>query len=257
MRERNPSIINKILNLDCMDYLTKIEKKSVDLILIDPPYNELPKNWDNFRSWSKIKPLFNNVLKDNGQIYIFGKQPMLADIHNDFKDTFKFRFELIWNKNKGMWSSNSMPMRSHELIWCFCKKEAKIRDLYFDIDSIKTPGKAYTRKNKVTSTIRNNWKANHTIVKDGNRFPLSVINEKQVIRRGASRDEKHPTEKPLSLLEWAIKSSCPKNGIVLDCFMGSGSTAIAAKENKRNFLGCEIDENYYRLANRRIKDSLF
>lgn len=182
---------------------------------------------------------------------------MLANIYNEFKTDFKFRFELIWNKNKGMWSSNSMPMRSHELIWCFCKKEAKISQLYFDIDSIKTPGEPYTRRNKVTSTVRNNWKENHTITKDGNRFPLSVINQKQVIRRNMSRDEKHPTEKPLPLLEWMIKSSCPKNGIVLDCFMGSGSTAIAAKENDRNFLGTEIDTNYYQIANRRVKESLF
>ncbi len=257
MSNLNKNLINKIVNEDCTDYLQKIENCSVDLILIDPPYNELPKAWDNFKSWAKIKPLFKKILKDNGQLYIFGKQPMLADIYAEFKDDFKFRFELIWNKNKGMWSSNSMPMKSHELIWCFCKKETAINDLFFDIESIKTPGEPYTRKNKVTSTVRNNWKANHTIEKDGNRFPLSVINQKQVIRRNVSRDLKHPTEKPLQLLEWIIKSSCPSNGIVLDCFIGSGSTAVAAKANNRNFLGCEIDPKYHKLANKRIKEELF
>ena len=257
MRKSQTEIINKVLNEDCLDYLKRIDDQSVDLILIDPPYNELPKTWDNFKSWAKIKPLFKKILKNNGQLYIFGKQPMLSDIYAEFKEDFKFRFELVWNKNKGMWSSNSMPMRSHELIWCFCKKETAIGDLFFDIESIKTPGEPYIRKNKITSTIRNNWKANHTIEKDGNRFPLSVINQKQVIRRNVPRGEKHPTEKPLPILEWIVKSSCPEDGLVLDCFMGSGSTALAAKANGRNFLGCEIDSNYHKLANKRIKETLF
>ena len=65
---------------------------------------------------------FNRVLKKNGQVYIFGKQPMLANLYNQIKDLFEFRFELVWNKGKGFWTSNFMPMKSHELIWCFKKK---------------------------------------------------------------------------------------------------------------------------------------
>tara|TARA_B100000674_G_scaffold470589_1_gene458522 strand:- start:73 stop:834 length:762 start_codon:yes stop_codon:yes gene_type:complete len=247
-------IKNKIYNLDCKLLLKNLKNKSVDLILIDPPYNELPKIWDNFNDWKILKEQFSRILKDNGQIYIFGKQPMLSNIFIEFKDTFDFRFELVWNKNKGFWSSNSTPMRSHELIWSFKKKKTKTTNLYFDIESIKTPGKPYVRKNKVISTVRNNWKSNHTIYKDGKRFPLSVINEKPVIRKKNKHFIKHPTEKPISILEWIIKSSCKKNGLVLDCFMGSGSTAIASILNSRNFIGCEIDKNFYKLSKLRIKE---
>ena len=246
--------INKIYNSDCKKFVKNLSKNYVDLILIDPPYNELPKVWDNFNDWNLLKKEFFRILKENGQIYIFGKQPMLSNIYFEFRDLFDFRFEVIWNKNKGFWSSNSTPMRSHELIWSFKKKKAKTTNLYFDIDSIKTEGEPYVRKNKVTSTVRNNWKPNHTIIKDGKRFPLSVLNEKPVIRKKNKHFIKHPTEKPLSLLEWIIKSSCKKNGIVLDCFMGSGSTALASKLNNRNFIGCEIDKDFFKLSNIRLKE---
>ena len=175
--------LNKIALDDCRKYIKKVPKNFVNLIVIDPPYNELPKDWDEFNDWEQLKNDFDRVLKKNGQLYIFGKQPMLSNIYHILKEKFDFRFELIWNKNKGLWSSNYMPMRSHELIWCFKKKNTKPSDLIFDLDSIKKPGKPYVRKNKVVSTIRNNWEPNRTIEKDGRRFPLSVLNLPAVINR--------------------------------------------------------------------------
>ena len=86
--------------------MKKIDTNSINLIVIDPPYNELPKEWDSFKSWDLVKNEFNRILKKNGQIYIFGKQPMLANIYNEFKDKFDFRFELVWSKGKGLWTTN-------------------------------------------------------------------------------------------------------------------------------------------------------
>lgn len=245
--------LNKVINDDCVNYLKTLDDEFVDLIIIDPPYNELPLSWDKFNSWNEIATLFNKVLKDNGQIYIFGKQPMLSEILFTFKDLFDFRFEYIWSKNRGTWSSNYLPLKTHELIWCFKKKKTKTTDLYFDIESIKTPGEPYVRKNKAQSTIRNNWKANHTIYKDGNRFPLSVISHSPVTRKDKIEGQPHPTQKPLHILDILIKSSCPPDGIVLDCFMGSGSTAVSAINNGRNFMGCELDEIFVKLSNQRIE----
>ena len=174
--------LNKIKKEDCEKYIKYIKDNSVNLIVVDPPYNELPKDWDNFTNWKIIKKDINRILKKNGQIYIFGKQPMLAELYHQIKDLFEFRFELIWNKGKGFWASNYMPMRSHELIWCFKKKGTKTSSIYFDIESIKTPGEPYMRKNKAVSTVRNNWKANHTIFKDGRRFPLSGLSHSSISR---------------------------------------------------------------------------
>lgn len=244
--------INRIANLNCLDYLNNVPNKFVDLIVIDPPYNELPKKWDNFKSWKNLKYHFSRILKEHGQVYIFGKQPMLSNVYFEFQDQFDFRFELIWNKGKGLWTTNHAPMRSHELIWCFKHKTTKVNKLFFDINSIKTPGKPYVRKNKVISSVRNNWAANLTIYKDGNRFPKTVINEKPVIRRNQSRNTKHPTEKPESILEWIIKSSSKKKWLVLDCFMGSGTTAAVAKKLSRNFIGCEIDKTYFKYSLKRL-----
>ena len=243
--------LNTIEFKDCREFLNEIPDNFVDLIIIDPPYNELPKEWDKFDDWELIKNQFNRILKQNGQVYIFGKQPKLFEIYNILKDKFAFRFELVWNKGKGFWTSNFLPMQSHELIWCFKKKDAKTSELYFDIDSIKTSGEPYVRKNKVISTVRNNWQPNRTIVKDGRRFPLSVLNYSPVIRKNHS-EIKHPTEKPLEIVKWIIKSSSKKNDVVLDCFMGSGTTAVACTQLGRNFIGCEINQNFWDTAKKRI-----
>ena len=244
--------LNKIYLEDCLSFTKKIKDNFCDLIVIDPPYNELPYKWDHFDKWPELKKEFNRILKKNGQLYIFGKQPMLSKIYFEFRDLFDFRFELIWDKGKGLWASNYMPMRSHELIWCFKKKGTKTTDLCFDINSIKTPGRPYVRKNRVKSTVRNNWKANLTIYKDGNRFPLTVIHHPAVSRKEKEEGEAHPTQKPLAILEWIIKSSSKKNDIILDCFMGSGTTAVAAKKLQRHFLGCEINKKFYRTSLKRL-----
>ena len=251
---KNNEILNKVLLEDCRIYLRKIRSKFVNLIVIDPPYNELPKKWDNFRDWPLITNEFYRILKDNGQLYVFGKQPMLTNIYNTFNGKFEFRFEIVWNKGRGLWSSNYMPMRSHELIWCFKKRGIKTSNLYFDIESIKRPGKPYVRKNKVISTVRNNWKPNLTIYKDGRRFPLSVLNYPAVRTRGKRGGKKHPTQKPLEILEWIIKSSSREQGIVLDCFMGSGTTAVACIKLKRNYIGCEINKKFYEIYEKRVKE---
>ena len=246
--------LNEIELADCRKYLKKVPKNFVNLIVIDPPYNELPKDWDEFKDWSLLNQQFDRVLKKNGQLYIFGKQPMLSEIYYILKEKFDFRFELVWNKNKGLWSSNYMPMRSHELIWCFKKKDAKPSDLVFDLDSIKKPGKPYVRKNRVVSTVRNNWEANRTIVKDGRRFPLTVLNLPSVINR--KEKVKHPTQKPVEILRWIIKSSSKPKHVILDCFMGSGTTAVVCSELRRNFIGCETDKTFHKLSQKRIKEKL-
>lgn len=248
--------LNNILKSDCLDYLKLVQDGYVDLIVIDPPYNELPLDWDKFTSWDEIAKQFDRILKDNGQVYIFGKQPMLSEILFKFRDYFKYRFEYIWSKNRGTWSSNYAPLKTHEIIWCFKKKEAKTTNLFFDLDSIKTPGEPYVRKNKVKSTVRNNWKANHTIENDGRRFPLSVISHPPVTRKDKIEGQPHPTQKPLHILEIIIKSSCPPDGVVLDCFMGSGSTAIACLNLERNFIGCEIESKFIALCELRIASTI-
>lgn len=248
--------LNEVELKDCRDYIKEVPFQSVDLILIDPPYNELPKEWDNFNDWSSLKEDFNRILKNHGQLYIFGKQPMLSDLYQQIKDKFEFRFELVWNKGKGFWTSNLQPMRSHELIWCFKKKNVKTSEVYFDIESIKTPGEPYVRKNKVVSTVRNNWKANHTIFKDGRRFPLTVLTHPAITRKDKIEGAAHPTQKPLEILKWIIKSSSKEGNTILDCFMGSGSTAIAAIELKRNYIGCEINQEFYKVCSDRINKYL-
>jgi site-specific DNA-methyltransferase (adenine-specific) len=247
--------LDNIALSDCRPYLATVPDNTVDLIVIDPPYNELPKDWDSFSDWGFLKDQFDRVLKNGGQLYIFGKQPMMAEIYNGLKDKFEFRFELIWDKGKGLWTSNYLPMRSHELIWCFKKKGVKNSQIYFDIDAIKTPGHPYIRKNRVTSTVRNNWKPNLTIIKDGRRFPLSVIRHPNISRKANGEGTPHPTQKPLEILKWIIESSSKEGDTVLDCFMGSGTTAVACAQTGRHYIGCEIKEEFFKICQERLAQS--
>lgn len=231
-----------------MEFLPLISNDSVNLIYIDPPFSELPLKWDHFGEWDFLKTEFERILKHNGQFYISGKQPMLSQVYFSFKDTFTFRFELVWNKNRGLWSSDFKPIQSHELIWCFKKKNCKVTDLFFDIDAIKIKGEPYTRKNKAKFDQRNNWQP-RTIVSDGWRFPKTVFNISPVSRR---KEKTHPTQKPLEMIEWIVKSSSQIGDLVLDCFMGSGTTAIACIKLKRSFLGCENNKEYFKMSLKRM-----
>ena len=102
--------------------------------------------------------------------------------------------------------------------------------------------------------MRNNWEANRTIVKDGRRFPLTVLNLPSVINR--KEKVKHPTQKPVEILRWIIKSSSKPKHVVLDCFMGSGTTAVVCSGLKRNFIGCETDKIFHKLSQKRVKEKL-
>jgi site-specific DNA-methyltransferase (adenine-specific) len=159
---------------------------------------------------------------------------------------FDFRFELVWNKKRGLWFSNYEPTRSHELIWCFKHKNAKVSDLYFDIDSVKIKGKPYKRINKSMKTdVRNKWEVRSYDCKDGLRYPKSILKHAPI--GGNDKKNIHPTQKPEMLIEWIVKSSSKEGDLVLDSFSGSGTTAVVCKRLRRNFIGFEKDKKYYKV----------
>lgn len=234
--------INNIYNMDCLKGLKELDDNSINLIVIDPPYSELVLEWDDFKDWKILKEEFNRLLKNTGQLYIFGRQPMLSEVYIEFKDTFGFRFELVWDKGRGYWNSNMQPMNSHELIWCFKKKGVKTSDIYFDIESVKVKGEPYVRHNKKSKYDTRVGIEPRTIVSDGMRFPLSILKHPTV---SGKKGNYHPTQKPEEILEWIIKSSSKEEDLILDSFMGSGTTAVMCKKLNRNFVGFELNKEYY------------
>ena len=237
--------LNKIYNEDCLIGMDKIDDKSIDMILCDLPYGTTKCKWDIVIPFDKLWKQYKRVIKDNGAILLFGKQPFTSDLVNSNRDMY--RYELIWEKTR---AGNSMqvkkqPSAIHENIEVFYKKQPTYNDLKFKVDE------KYMDKRK---SIRDSfYKSEHYsgVMKrkadDGMRHPQSILPFNSVWHTGM-----HPTEKPVELFEWLIKSYTNEGDIVLDNCIGSGTTAIACINTNRNYIGFEKENNYYEMCLERI-----
>jgi len=235
----------------CEDHLKTMPPASVDLIIDDPPYGATELPWDKAPDWESLAGLYHNVLKDNGLVYIFGKQPSLIDVYNSFSELFDFRFEVIWNRNNVPWSSNFKPLPVHENIFVFCKKGAAVEGTKFYLKNVMTEGRPYNQnRNKKSPTQR---KYNKYVAKVGNkRYPKSILD---ILPPGSTPEYTgYPTQKPLELMRWIILASTQRNDIVLDPHMGSGTTLLAALWLCRRSVGVELYQGAYDIASKRISD---
>lgn len=241
--------LNKIYNEDCLIGMVKIEDKSVDMILCDLPYGTTQCKWDIVLPFDKLWEQYNRIIKDNGVIVLFSKQPFTSDLVNSNRDMF--RYELIWEKTR---AGNSMQVKNqpsaiHENIEVFYKKQPTYNDLKFKVDE------KYIDKRK---SIRDSYyKSEHYsgVMKrkadDGMRHPQSILPFNSVWHKNM-----HPTEKPVELFEWLINSYTNEGDLVLDNCIGSGTTAIACINTNRNYIGFEKEKEYYEMCMERIENVL-
>lgn len=243
----------------CSEDLTKnIKNKTINLILTDPPYGLTQNKWDIKPDWKEISNEYNRILKDNGQIAIFGTPPNIIEVFNGFKEKFDFRFEVIWDKGRGgMWTTNYAPMKSHENIYVFKKKNSKTNNLTFNKNLIGIKGKPYEIKKSKTSTnygFDDNEK--EIITKsDGIRFPLSV-KKVYAVQRTNKEYVGFPTQKPMDIIEYFVRGLSDTNDIILDPYLGSGTTAIVSMLNARMCIGSEIDPISFPIIKKRIKQTM-
>lgn len=233
--------LNKIHNNDCLSNLCLIEDATIDLVILDPDYND----WDMLCKKGLINEAVR-VLKPTGNIICFTKQPFDYNLRNEIN--FMFRREIIWSFcNGGAWVSNKMPLVSFQkLYWCTPNK----KDFFFNPRTgmpynENTPDKA-KRKSKVFEGYN----------KEGREF---VKSEDGVWLRDHLHFNKpsmgNIPAKPQDLLDILVKCFCPKDGLVLDPFIGSGTTALAAINNNCNYIGFELNKERYELALQRIKNN--
>ena len=227
-----------LVNDNCLDVMKQIDAKSIDLILCDLPYGVTKNKWDVIIPFDKLWDQYNRIIKDNGAIILFGSQPfttMLISSNMNY-----FRYCLVWEKNKfsDFLNSKRKPMKTNEDICIFYKKQPtyNIQFWYSTPYERWNTQKAVDKQTNYGSHKENNSKS------DGKRLPTTVLKFNRVERPS------HPTQKPVDLLEWLIKSYTNEGDNVLDNCMGVGSTGIASKKNNRNFIGIELDETYYNQA---------
>lgn len=227
---------------DCIDEMQKLidKKVKVDLILVDLPYGTTACKWDNIIPFEPMWDCFNQLSKPKTPVVLFGSEPFSTKLRNSNLENFKY--DWIWEKEQG---ANFMqvkyaPYKVHEIISVFNKHN------YYPIMS---KGKPYISGKGTSGDITGNVIKIQT-KNEGTRYPRSVINFNT-----DKRNSKHPTQKPVALLEYLIKTYSQENELVLDCCMGSGSTGVACKNTNRDFIGIELDEEYYNIACSRINNS--
>ena len=237
--------------MDCLEGMKLIADKSIDMILCDLPYGVLnkPKNkWDSVIPFEDLWKQYNRIIKDNGAIVLFGQGMFTADLMKSNEKMW--RYNLIWKKAdriSGFLNANRQPMRNHEDIIVFYKKQPTYNP-QFTYGHTPSHKKGKIGIQNETNNCYGEFEVFETRDYGDRKFPKSVIEFDR------EHPPVHPTQKPVALCEWLIKTYTNENELVLDNCMGSGSTAIACVNTNRQYIGFELDKHYFDIATKRISN---
>ena len=236
---------------DCLELMKNIPDGSVDLVLTDPPYGTTACKWDSVIPFEPMWEQLNRIIKPNGAICLFGNEPFTSCLICSNINGFKYRWD--WNKKipSGMGYAKYRPMQQTEDICVFSKGGEKTK---YNPQFTKREKPIKSGGNSIQARVYNNFKC----MEDGKEYkktydyknPVTLI-EFDKVRKGAL----HPTQKPVPLLEYLIRTYTNEGETVLDFTMGSGSTGVACVNTNRNFIGIELDEGYFNIAKKRIEEA--
>ena len=239
----------KLIQGDCFEVMKKIPDKSVDLVLCDLPYGVTARNeWDIELHFNGLWKRYERIIKDNGAIVLFGQGLFTAKLM--MSNPKMWRYNLIWEKTQptGFLNAKRMPLRNHEDICVFYKKLPTYNPQKTTGHIRKVSTAEHKRNCKETTDYGEH---NFTSYDSTERYPLSII----TFSKDTQKEALHPTQKPVALLEYLIKTYTNEGDLVLDNCMGSGSTGVACLNTNRNFIGIELDENFYDIAKNRIDNT--
>ena len=253
----SPSQCREIILGDCLEHMSNIESKSIDLVLTDLPYKITRSHWDSEINLSYFWENVNRIVKDDSAIVLTSVQPFTSQLLQSNPNMFKY--EIIWEKSRGsnFIHSKFQPLRTHENILVFSRSPSA----YNTKHSMKyhpqfTDGKPYDKGivQNDSKFLQGEYKHFEGKNESGRRYPRSVI----YFSSDSDRDDRglHPTQKPVALFEYLIKTYTSENDMVLDCCAGSGTTAIACINTNRNYICIEKDEGYFKIMQDRINDTI-
>lgn len=236
-----------LLQGDCLKLFDQIPDQSIDLILADLPYGMTANKWD---SVIPLKPLFmqyERVLKEHGALLLFGRGKFGANLIINAPSKLPYRYDWVWQKTNsvGFLWSHHMPLRTHENIYVFYKH---LPTYHPQMRQGFKPYKGH--HNDVGENYHKPSGKYVPRISKGDRFPTDIIRFSN-----DNHNSNHPTQKPVELLEYLIKTYTDKGMTVLDNVMGSGSTGVAAKQLNRNFIGMELNKKYFEIAKQRIENA--
>lgn len=235
--------LDTIYNQDCLEGMPSLPDKCIDMILCDLPYGTTACKWDEIIPFQPLWAQYKRIIKDNGVIVLFASEPFTTKLIQSQIELF--RYDLVWDKQKGcdFLNANRKPLKSHENILVFYKSPPLYNKQYWYSKPYKK-----INGNRVHTTCYGNSHNVDTESLDGKRNPLSILS--------FPRDGKrlHPTQKPVALLEYLIKTYTNEGDVVLDNCLGFGSTAVAAVNTGRHYIGYEIDPGYFQICCDRLDE---
>ena len=236
----------QLIQGDCLELMKDIPDKSIDMILCDLPFGTTACKWDTIIPFEPLWEQYERVIKDNGAIVLFGSQPFTSElIHSNLK---MFKYCWVWDKVRGVGHLNAKkrPMMATEDVCIFYRKPCTYNP---QMRERKVPKKS---KNHATQEVYGKTRDNFEGEVLDKKYPINLI----TFSKSAQKDfTLHPTQKPVALLEYLIKTYTNEGEVVLDNCMGSGSTGVACKNLNRNFIGIELDETYFNIAKERIEEN--
>lgn len=240
-----------LLQGDCLELLPCITDASVALVLTDPPYGTTACKWDSVIPFEPMWKQVWRVLKPNGAAVFTASQPFTSALVMSQIDRFKY--EWVWEKSKagGIFNAKNMPLKKHENVLVFssgtCANCSPDRMTYNPQGLIRVDKKAKNSKRSGEDTIGNRPSRQGEYVQEFSGYPDTIL---EIQSEGSTV---HPTQKPVALMEYLIKTYTNEGETVLDFTMGSGTTGVACMNTGRNFIGIERDEKYFQIAKERIE----
>lgn len=240
---------NILINDDCFNILPSIDSKSIDMILCDLPYGHGKNHWDSVLPLNLLWKEYERIIKNNGAIILFGQGMFTAELMMSNKKLW--RYNLIWKKGdrvSGFLNAKRMPMRNHEDLVCFYKQLPVYHPQFTIGEPLRSKGKKYLEK----QGVNNNYGYYDTTMPETRvgsklKYPKSVLNFEK------PHPSVHPTQKPVELCEYLIRTYTNEGELVLDNTMGIGTTCLAAKNANRNYIGIEKEKEYFDIAVANIK----
>jgi len=231
---------------DCLEVMKTIADSSIDAIITDPPYGTTACKWDSVIDFDLMWEQLNRIIKPNGAIVLFGSEPFSSALR--MSNIKNYKYDWKWDKKKPSTGLHAkmMPLKDYEDVIVFNVKKENynpvMKDTDFRSDKARVANNGETFGGKEVLRQHSN---------NGKSYPRSIIKD---FSNANQNNRVHPTQKPVALMEYLIKTYTNENETVLDFTMGSGSAGVAAKNLNRKFIGIEMDENYFNIAKERINE---
>jgi site-specific DNA-methyltransferase (adenine-specific) len=247
----------QLLHGDCLELMKTIPDESVDMVLCDLPFGTTDCKWDNVIPFDKLWAQYDRIVKSNGSVILFGSEPF-STIQR-MSNIKHFKYDWIWEKatTTGFQHAKNMPLKNYEIISVFSygsighKSQLGNRRMTYNPQGIILVNKeSHNTKNKWGNIAGKRPSHKETFITEYENYPTMILKFKK------DTDNYHPTQKPVALLEYLIRTYSNENDLILDNTCGSGSTGVAAVNTNRRFIGIEKDENYFEIAQKRINEAL-